>query len=149
MIWKWGLLQKRDPGFAQQCARASTMCMRYYYNKWLRVACLLQKNCWTARAASCDGLSSPSSRFFRWVYNSQWDKMSGIARRPERIRSELGGWGEQLRDVRRSGYFLREVTCPTSKYLYGERMHFYIFQRRRTIVFFLQKTWSAQKWKIN
>lgn len=42
----------------------------YYYNKWLRVACLLQKNCWTARAESCDGLSSPSSRSFRWV--SHW-----------------------------------------------------------------------------
>lgn len=72
-------------GCAQQCAsaRAPTTTARrawYYYNKWLRVACLLQKNCWTARAASCDGPSSPSSRSFRWVYNSRYDKASGVAR---------------------------------------------------------------------
>ena len=47
---------------------------QYYYNKWLRVDCLLQKNCWTARAASCDELSSPSSRSFRWVCNPRWKR---------------------------------------------------------------------------
>lgn len=38
----------------------------------MRVTCLFQKNCWTARAASCDELSSPSSRSFRWVYNPRY-----------------------------------------------------------------------------
>lgn len=59
---------------------------RYYYNKWLRVACLLQKNCWTARAASCDGRSSPSSRSFRWVFKRDAGVHQAIFKRPRENR---------------------------------------------------------------
>lgn len=93
---------------------------------------------------SCDGLSSPSSRSFRWVHNSRYDS----ARTCEWERERTDGWWGSLRAGRRSRarrIFLREATRPTSKYLHGRYRREYIFcpssarPRRCVISLFLSR----------